>query len=65
MKNYTCPIHGLILEDELMYSAGGVFCGKMINNTDEVCSQPLEITYTLDEVFTQPLELNSDTNISQ
>lgn len=59
MTNYICSIHGPILEDELMYSAGGAFCGKMINNSDEVCTQPLEIVDSL------PLELNSDANISQ
>ena len=43
METYTCAIHGEINEDMQMNSSGGKFCGELINDTDEVCMQPLEL----------------------
>lgn len=40
-KKY-CPIHGLIPEEIRLESAGGKFCGIIINDENEVCLKPLE-----------------------
>jgi hypothetical protein len=43
MPSY-CPTHGEIPEEDQLNSAGGKFCPVLINDTDEVCMQPLETT---------------------